>query len=75
MSGHASPYCAAKVLGALEAAAGPGATVRELADLAGVTRRSIHRWRAGFYRTVKPRVADAVEVSTGVPVNLLEGGW
>lgn len=67
-------YDVKAVLQALEDAAdGPLTPARVLAEMAGVSRRTIVRWRVGDALSVHAhRIADRVEQVTGVPIWLLE---
>ncbi len=65
-------YSAASALSVLIAYVGDEhASARRLAEVIGVTRRTIVRWRSGQVG-VRPRVVDDIERVTGVPASLME---
>ena len=65
-------YDPAALLDACQRLLGPGATTRQIADVAGVTRRTVFRWRAGQRSMRVHAIADRVEAATGVLIYDLE---
>jgi hypothetical protein len=67
-------YDAQAAIGALTRAclaSGHEPTSRRLAEMAGVNRRTIFRWKAGQRSFMGDAVADRIEAATGVHISHL----